>query len=287
MKTLLRRGLGLLGIGLLATATVGLYPRFFGRKRLRFPYLTGQLAPAAYRALAAQNGWSASNLSVAPGIKLMGLVRRPIAPNAADARWVLYYPGNDATQLERGQAFLSRLSENEDWGLAVFAYRGYDSSDGVPMIEDLAADAPEILTQLCKSEGIPANRVNVVGFSIGGYLAVRAVGTATRNHQPPASLSLMATVDDIVMFRHSPWEKFSAGDDLQTRPFLGDVRAPVLVVQGGADETLGGPVQGKAVAAALGTRGRYLELPGVGHNALIQTQSAVAAVHDFIGAQGK
>jgi len=284
MKALVRRGLALVGVGALIAISIGILPRVFGRKRLRFPYLTGQIAPADYRALAAQNGWSASNVTVAPGINLNGLVRRPTAPGGP---WVLYYPGNDATQLERGQAFLSRLSAGQDWGLAVFAYRGYDSSDGVPQIDDLAADAPEILLRLCQAEKLTPTQVNLVGFSIGGYMSVRAVSALTSRNQAPASLSLMASVNDIVMFRRSIWEKLDPGDDLLTQPFLAGIKGPVLVVQGEADETLGGTVQAKAITNTLAERARYVELPGVGHNALIGTEAAVVAVRSFIANHGK
>jgi pimeloyl-ACP methyl ester carboxylesterase len=284
MKRPLRKALSLAGMTAVVAIAIGLYPRFFGRKRLRFPYLTGTLAPAEYQALASHPGWSPAKVTVAPGIQLMGLVRRP---NAPDAPWLLYYPGNDAAQLRRGQAFLSQVSGDQDWGLAVFAYRGYDSSDGVPLVADLGADAPEILFQLCQAEKIPPGRVNVIGFSIGGYLAVRAVGAATRRNQRPASLSLLASVNDIVMVRRSLWERVDPGDDFQTSPFLNDVPAPVLIVQGGADETLGGSVQAQAIAKALGDRARYVELPGVGHNALIETEAAIAEVRAFIGAQTK
>jgi uncharacterized protein len=268
-----------LGVTTLVAISIGLYPRLFGRKRLRFPYLTGELAPAEYQRLAAQPGWSATHIAVAPGIQLMGLVHRP---STKDAPWVLYYPGNDATQLRRGQSFLSHLTGNQDWGLAVFAYRGYDSSGGVPKLADLAADAPQILLQLCANEQLAPDQVNVVGFSIGGHLAARAAAALNRQSRAPRSLSLLASVDDIVMVRRSPWEKLDPGDDYQTRPFLGDIRAPVLVVQGAADETLGGPFQGQAIAKALGDRARYVELPGIGHNVLIETDAAIAEVRAFI-----
>jgi pimeloyl-ACP methyl ester carboxylesterase len=283
MKRPLRKRLGLFGgVAVLVVSTV-LYPRIFGRKKLRFPYLTGPL-PADYQALAAKPGWRRAHLSVAPGIELTGLVHPPSAP---DAPWVLYYPGNDATQLQRGQAFLSRLGQGHDWGLAVFAYRGYDGSDGVPVIADLATDALEILHQLCQTEKVAVDRVHVVGFSIGGYLAVRAVAATTERNQPPASLSLLASVNDIVMVRRSFWSKIDPGDELRTSPFLGAVRASVLVVQGGADEALGGPIQGQAIAQTLGDRAHYVELPGVGHNVLIETDAALAEVRSFIAAREK
>jgi pimeloyl-ACP methyl ester carboxylesterase len=196
----------------------------------------------------------------------------------------LFYPGNDATQLQRGQAFLTRLAGERDWGLALYADRGYDSSAGTPRVEDLAADAFEIFAQLCASERLSPPSVHVVGFSIGGHLAVRAVGAAAKRNLRPGSLSLLACVDDIVMVRPSFWARLDPGDDYQTRPYLGDVPAPVLVVQGTEDEALGGPGQGRAIAAALADRAQYVELPDVGHNALLVNEAAIAKIQTFIEA---
>ncbi len=155
--------------------------------------------------------------------------------------------------LKVGQAFLSRLAAARDWGLAIFAYRGYDSSDGAPRLPLLAADAPEILEQLCATEHVDRGRVHMVGFSIGGHIVVRAMVKAARLQPRPASLTLLAPVDDIVMVPRSFYDRFDPGDDFQTRPFLADIPAPVLVVQGTKDEALTGPEQGRAIAAALGS----------------------------------
>ena len=275
----LRKGrLVILG-GVVAALALGVFGRLFAPKRLRFPYLTGELSPARYEALASRPGWRASKITVAPGIRLNGLVRRPTSP---DAPWVLFYQGNDAELLAVGQAFLSRVGEDRDWGLAVYAYRGYDSSDGTPKLQDLAADAPEILAQLCATEKVSRDHVHLVGFSIGGHFAVRALAVAALTSPKPASLSLLASVDDIVMYRRSPWEMLDPGDDLQTRPLLDAIPAPVLVIQGTADEALAGPGQGRNIAAKLGTRARYLELPGLGHKALLDHDESIAPVRDFI-----
>ena len=268
-----------MGLAALLTLSLGVCGRFLGRKRLRFQYLTGSLAPAEYQALAAQPGWSASQIDVAPGVRLNGLVRRPALPSAP---WILFYQGNDAAMLSVGQSFLKRVGAGRDFGLAVYAYRGYESSDGVPRLADLAADAPEILNQLCLTEKVERDRVHVVGFSIGGHLAVHAMRGALRVQPKPASLSLLASVDDIVMFRHSFYEKLDPGDDFQTRPLLAEIPAPVLVIQGTADEALHGPEQGRAISKALGERATYLELPGVGHIALLSNDAAIRAVQEFV-----
>ena len=284
MNQLRRRGWVIIGLVAVAALTLGVFGRFLGRKRLRFPYLADALPAAQYQALAAQPGWSASQITVAPGIRLNGLVRRPQAP---DAPWVLFYQGNDSDLLRVGQAFLSRLAADKDWGLAVYAYRGYNSSDGVARLPELAADAPEILAQLSELEHVNRARVHLVGFSIGGHLAVRAMSVAAQLEPKPASLTLLAAVDDIVMVPRSFYQKLDRGDDFQTRPLLSAVPAPVLVVQGAADEALVGPEQGRAISKALGDRARYLELPGVGHIALLANAASLSAVREFITAHAK
>jgi pimeloyl-ACP methyl ester carboxylesterase len=281
MPSNVRRGIGMLGVMAILAALFPLARRALGRPRLRFPYLGRPIADAAYAALAAQPGWARARLEVAPGVHLNGLVR---APRAASAPWVLYYPGNDESQLDRGQGFLVRLGQNEDWGLAVFAYRGYDSSEGNTELTTLSADAPEIFAKFCALEGIAPSRVHLAGFSIGGHFAVRAARQAALRGQPAKSLTLLASVDDIVMVQRSPWAKLSAGEDYQTRPLLGEVPAPVLVLQGDADSALAGPGQGRNIAAALGHRARYEELPGVDHVPLLANEHALELVREFIRA---
>src|SRR4051812_10184084 len=124
--------LSALAVGLVVLGAALLSPlreRFFGRTRLRFPYLARPIAAASYAALASKPGWAKSEVRVAPDITLRGLLRRP---SSNSAPWVLFYPGNDESQLERGHAFLTALAGDRDWGLAVYAYRGYDASDGKP-----------------------------------------------------------------------------------------------------------------------------------------------------------
>jgi pimeloyl-ACP methyl ester carboxylesterase len=275
----------LLGVAaVVALSLAGVFARVFGAKRLRFTYQTGRIGSDEYQSLASKPGWSARQITVAPFVRLNGLVR---PPKAAGAPWVLFYQGNDGHMLKVGQTFLSSLAGSRDWGLAIFAYRGYDSSDGAARLPLLAADAPEILAQLCAAEKIDRARVHVVGFSIGGHLAVRAMAALAKQTSKPASLSLLAPVDDITMVRASFYQKLDPGDDFVTRPFLAEIPAPVLVVQGSADDALMGPEQGHAIAEALGARARYLEIPGEKHIALMANEQALAAVREFIETHSK
>jgi pimeloyl-ACP methyl ester carboxylesterase len=274
-----RLGVLVAGAAVVLTMLVPLYQRVLGPKRLRFPYLARPIADNAYTTLAAKPGWSKARLEVAPGLELNGLVRRP---SSKAAPWVLFYPGNDESQLDRGQGFLIRMAGDSDFGLAVFAYRGYDSSQGKAELAGIRADAPEILKKLCATEGLAPAQVHLAGFSIGGHFAVHAARGAALSGQPAASLSLLAPVNDIVMYQPSPWEKLSAGEDYQTQPLLADVPAPVLVLQGGGDATLGGNVQGRAIATALGQRAKYQEFADVGHVPLLSHEPALLAMRAFV-----
>jgi len=283
MKASVRSAVGIVGVALLLGAGCYLYARFVGRSRLRFPYLGTPLSAAQKEQLLSKPGWSATELEVAPGVRLQGLVRRPAAPGAA---WLLYYPGNSATQLQTGQRFLSALARDSGWGLAVFAYRGFDSSEGKSEVTAMGADAPQILRGLCAAERVAASRVHVIGFSIGGYYAVRAVAASAAQGTPPASLTLLASVYDIVMVRPSPWQKLSLGDEYKAAPFLPGVPAPVLVLQGTSDEALLGPAQGRAFAQALGERAKYEELAGVRHEALLKNEQALDSTRKFVRDHG-
>ena len=263
----------------LSVVLSALYQRLFGRERLRFPYLGRPISEAAYSALAAKPGWARAKLDVGGGIRLNGLVRRP---TTADAPWVLFYPGNDESQLDRGQTYLIRLGEHTDFGLAVFAYRGYDSSDGESELRSLQADAPEILERFCVAEGVPPARVHVAGFSIGGYFATAAVGEAARRKRSPASLTLLASVEDIVMYHRSRFEKLHPGEEYLTQPLLAAVPAPVLVLQGTADRAFHGAEPGRNIARTLGARATYVELEGVDHVPLLANEHALEVVRDFV-----
>lgn len=267
------------GLALVIAMALPLYERFFGRKRLRFPYLSRPIAGATYAALAAKPGWAKAELQVASDITLRGLVRRP---SAKEKPWVLFYPGNDESQLERGQGFLIRLAGDADLGLAVFGYRGYDASDGKSELAGIRDDAPRLLAELCKKEGIEPAQVHLAGFSIGGHFAVLAARGAAEHGQRAATLTLLAPVNDIVMYHPSMFEKLSAGEDYQTGPYLSGVPAPVLVLQGAADQTLDGASQGIAIARALGDRATYVEFAGVGHVPLLSHEPALAAAREFI-----
>jgi pimeloyl-ACP methyl ester carboxylesterase len=257
--------------------------RLLGRGRRRFVYLTGRPDPALQRERLARPGWSATELALDGSFSAHALVRRPPAP---DAPWLVFLPGNDSDQLAQGQAFLSHFEELP-WGLLTLGYRGFDASEPAPRLSALTRDAQRLLPILCQAEGIQPSSLHVVAFSLGGYLACAAVSAASTEQLRPATLTLLASVYDVVMVRASRWQKLDPGERCQTRPLLGALPGPVLLMQGTNDEAFLGAREGRALAAALGSRARYLELEGVGHVELLSNPQTFAELRSFVGSHAK
>jgi pimeloyl-ACP methyl ester carboxylesterase len=264
-------------MGLLAVVSPSV-ARSFGKRHLRFAYFTGPLSAERYAELAAVPGWAATSLAVTPSVTLNGLIRRPVSRTAP---WVLFLSGNDPTPLATAQTFLERLRSGADWGCVTYAYRGYDSSGGTPDREDLEADTLKAFDDLLARERVPPARVHVVAFSLGGYFASYLVGNAARTQRKVASLSLLAGAEDLMMVHWKRLSNFAPGDVYETQPLLDAVPAPVLVVQGGADDAIGAE-QGRKIAARLGARARYLELPGIKHIELLGNDAAIGAAREMI-----
>lgn len=251
------------------------------RPRPWFAYSMKPLDQAGYAALAARPGWAKSSLRVAENVSLCGLVRRPAQRGAP---WLLFYPGNDRTQLANAQVLLDRTKGEHDWGLAVYATRGYDCSEGTPEPSTWVSDGIQIFEALVKNEQLEPKQVHLLAFSLGGYAAAHVASHGVSTNQKPGSLSMFASVARIAMV-HGDWlSRFTLGDVYDVLPTLSAVPAPVLVLQGSADHTFGGTEQGRAIAARLGERARYLELPGVGHEDILQSEAAISATRALIEA---
>jgi fermentation-respiration switch protein FrsA (DUF1100 family) len=96
----------------------------------------------------------------------------PNADDATDRPWVLYLHGNAATVSQRTNIY--RYEQLRALGVNVFApeYRGYGGLDGTPTERGLYADARVAYDYLRAARQIPADRIVVYGWSLGGAVAV-------------------------------------------------------------------------------------------------------------------
>ena len=248
-----------LGVGLVAFGLWPLVWRLTGPRVPRFPYAL-DAPPTDVTTL---KGFSAWNVEVAPGLTLRGLRREP---RSNDAAWILFFHGNDASQLKGGAALLSHVGGDADVGLATVAYRGFDGSPGTPSPDALRADALVIFRAL----GVDPGRVRIYAYSLGAPLAIHVAAELSRRGTPPRSVTLLAGAAELAMLPAVPWAPLLRGDVYTVGTELEDVACPVRLFHGLDDSTL--PIaQAHAMASRLGARARLTELPGITHESILTT----------------
>ncbi|WP_425154763.1 alpha/beta hydrolase [Candidatus Palauibacter sp.] len=191
----------------------------------------------------------------------------------------IYFHGNAGHLGDRGTvaAALSNL------GLDILLpdYRGYGASEGKPSEEGLYADGRAAYRWLMDEKGVDPGRLILLGNSLGSAVAAEvAIG------QPVAGVVLLGPFTDVpAIARHRiPWlpewyldwrsPRFDTLDRAQR------IEVPALV-GAGADDRVIPPGQSREVFEALGGPGRWLEIPGVGHNDIFSQQALWQELHRF------
>lgn len=180
-------------------------------------------------------------------------------PNPA-ARFTLWYFHGNAEDLGDVEA---RLRTLRDAGFAVFAceYPGYGVSGGAPSERSVNEAARVALGYLRQQCGVPVERILVYGSSLGGGPAVELA-----SREPVAGLVLQSAFTSAyrVMTRW-PLLPFDRFENLRKLP---EVRCPVLIIHGEADEVV--PVHhGEALFAAAREPKRFFRVKSAGHNDLL------------------
>jgi pimeloyl-ACP methyl ester carboxylesterase len=219
----------------------------FSSPAARFPYATGAEAspsPAGF------TEWKFDG-------RLRAIKR---APAEGQTRWLVFFNGNAEHQLESGAAFLTRVGGAR--GLATFAYRGYEGSEGAPSPEALRADAVKFVEAL----GVSPASLELAGFSLGAPLAVHVAAELSRRGTPPAKLTILAGALELSMLQPSRWASLLRGDvyEIGTDDAKA-LRCPVVVLHGADDVTLR---PNPALAQRLGATLSLLN--GVDHHTILK-----------------
>jgi fermentation-respiration switch protein FrsA (DUF1100 family) len=177
-----------------------------------------------------------------------------------------------------------------DLGAAVlmYDYRGYGLSEGSPSESNLYADAAAVYFWLTKTRGVRAERVYLMGRSLGGAVAV---DLATRAACAGLIVESSFTSVPDMGKRLYPWLPIDwlARYRFDSERKLGSVPCPVLVLHSFDDEMI--PFEmGQRLYAAAPEPKRFVQLSG-GHNDLSHFNSAiyVNGLREFLGlsADGK
>lgn len=200
---------------------------------------------------------------------LPGLVRIPAGggalaavwlPNPA-ARFTLLYSHGNAEDLGDDLPLLRAL---HDHGFAVLAYdyRGYGLSPGRPTERGAYADEAAAYAWLVREQQVPPGRIVVHGRSLGGGPAAELA-----SREPVAGLVLESTFTNATAV--SALGRFFPVDWFRSARRLRDVRCPVLVVHGTADEVIPLAVGRRLYRAAREPK-QALWVEGAGHNDLVE-----------------
>lgn len=191
-----------------------------------------------------------------------------------NARYTLWFFHGNAEDLGDLEPFLVQM---RDAGFAVFAfdYPGYGLSGGTPSEAALNQAARAARTHLRTTLGVPAERTIIYGRSLGGGPAVEMA-----REEKPAGLVLQAAFMSV--FRVVTRWRVLPFDQFENLKKIGDVKCPVLVMHGNADEVVSFR-HGEALFAAAPEPKRNLWIPGAGHNNFIEVagQRYWTALRDF------
>jgi pimeloyl-ACP methyl ester carboxylesterase len=251
---------------------------FWGRA---FLYHPTRLPADELDAAASLPGWRRTDHAVGPGVRLQGLVRAATAPGAP---WLVFFGGN-ATSLVASQRFVTSMALGEPWGLATFAYRGYDGSGGQPQESALEADAVHIVDRVLATASITSRQLMIVGYSLGTGIAASVAAALAQRGTPPGALVLLAPYTSIAAIFDAEVPVVPVGwvvpDPYRTEALVPRLRGiPTLIVHG-ADDRLIPPVHGRRLAAALRPNSTYVEVPGTAHQ-VCDDPRAGQAVREFV-----
>ncbi len=205
---------------------------------------------------------------------------------------LLYFSGNAGHRGYRANAIAGFTKLGLD--VVLVDYRGYAENAGKPTEASLHADAGDVQAWLT-AHGVAADRLILFGESLGCAVAVRLAADLCRGGESPAGLLLRAPFSSMTDTgrHHYPWLPVSwlLVDRYESIDHIGDVTCPLTIVHGAEDRLIPVRLSRKLFAAApshsaTGVERRFVELPGVGHNA-IPREPIVEAVRRLVVAGDK
>jgi fermentation-respiration switch protein FrsA (DUF1100 family) len=177
-----------------------------------------------------------------------------------------------------------------------FDYRGYGDNDGSPSEKGLYADATAVWNHV-RGLGLPAERIALIGFSLGSAVAVHLAGEFSRAGEPPGALVLECGFTTAADAGARLYPFFPIRLLLRVKfdalSYLAAVSCPIMVMHGALDRVIPLVMGRKLFAAAPETAGTgpatgmpkcFVELPHSAHGDLLASDETVysLALMDFL-----
>lgn len=202
-----------------------------------------------------------------------------IPPEAPQAPWILFSHGNGGNMSHRLERAL--VLRRCGVGLLLYDYRGYGESTGTPSEEGLTKDAEAAWRWLVEDQGVPPERVVLMGESLGG-----GVTTALAARHRPAAMILESTFTSAVDLGAElyPWlpVRLLSRHRFPSRDRLAGMDFPKLFMHSPEDDVI--PYHhGRELFDAAPEPKAWFDLVG-GHNAgtLAQGPGYVQALTEFL-----
>jgi len=246
---------------------------FFAQRRFIYPI------PATTRTAPQAAGFGEADehiLKTADGERIIVWHVRP----KDERHVVLYFPGNGEVLADMAGRF--RAISSDGTGLIAVSYRGYGGSSGSPSETGLLKDAAAAY-QFARAR-YAADRIVPWGFSLGTGVAV-----ALAADRPVGGLILEAPYTSLadvaaVAFPLLP-VRYLLKDQFRSERRIGNVHAPLLIMQGGRDDTVP-PAQGEKLFALANEPKQFVRFPQGGHNDLDAHGAIETARHFMAGLKG-
>jgi hypothetical protein len=185
------------------------------------------------------------------------------SPPRGEMPTILFFHGNGGEVSDRAERLA--FYRERGFGALFVSYRGYGKSSGRISEQGIVTDAVAAYDWLL-ARGLTQDRIVVVGESLGSGVAVQAAA-----QRPVAALALeapyTATVDVAAGIYWWLPVRFMMKDTYLSREFIAQVKAPLLVQHGDADEII--PVgQGRKLFDLANEPKELVILPGEGHGVI-------------------
>jgi fermentation-respiration switch protein FrsA (DUF1100 family) len=173
---------------------------------------------------------------------------------------LLYFHGNAGSLADRAERIRKYMAKG--YGMFMMTYRGFGGSTGSPSERANVADANLAYDALVAS-GVSPSDIIIYGESLGSNVAVQVAAK-----RPAAGLILDAPYTSMVDLAqvHYPQIplRWLMTDRYETLRDIGNVRMPLLIIQGGKDDIVP-PAMGKTVFAAANEPKQLAVFPEADH----------------------
>ena len=201
------------------------------------------------------------------GERLHGWWCRPETPGAAasaTAEMVLLWFHGNAGNLSQRAGLMLELARIPAQ-VFIVDYRGYGRSTGRPNEQGLYRDSRAAWRYLRDDRGVDADRIVILGKSLGGAVAVDLAADVD-----PAGLIVESSFTSVpeMAARHYPFiPRRLVRTKMDSLSKIGGVSSPVLVIHSPADEVVPFAHGARLFQAASGDK-QFFEVTGAGHNEL-------------------